>query len=312
MTFKIEILTETGAEARQQMALFLGLPFAPMSTLSPSEPNIGALVNRGNALEPDAQTLRATWAAGAPVVAEEPEMTEEQAAAYTETEEQFRADDAAKPKRQRGQPSPGKARRTKAEIAEDEAAEKAPDWNETVQSMISAGEERVDPDAAQDAADEAAETAASRTSDAPTLDDMRWLMGAVQKKHGMAVAATIPALLGKGVADLTPEELPAALAAVQGLLDGTDQTPVEQKQPETPTATADDVRAAMKRYALKYDGTDTDVAKMKFALEDSPKVFQMLFGEKVLKVSDIPADPAAYAKAVAGLDEMLTVNPFKR
>lgn len=93
--------------------------------------------------------------------------------------------------RERGKPAPGRSRRTQAEIAEDEAADKADEASGTQQS-ISSGEERVGPEddaetAAQDAADEAAEAAASKGDDpAPTVDDLRNIMGAYAEKHGMA------------------------------------------------------------------------------------------------------------------------------
>lgn len=143
-------------------------------------------------------------------------------------------------KRERGKPAAGRARRTKEEIAEDEAADKvdAATPAEEAKPAISTGEERIDPttaeDAAQDAADEAAE----------------------------AEAAKVPDL------------------------------------------THDDVRAALKKY-LDAFGTAA-------AMEDGPKVLKMLFGANAAKVSDVPADQEALAKAIAGIDEMLAKNPFNR
>jgi hypothetical protein len=314
MTFKIEILTETGAEARQQMALFLGLPFAPHSTLSPDAPTIN-LANQVKAFNAVPETT-------APLT-DEPDR--DMVAAQQEHNE------TVQNKRKRGEPSPGKARRTKAEIAEDDAADAADRLAEggagTGHALEAGKGERPTVETAtdtaidieQDQADEAAETAANRSSDAPTLDDLRRLMGEVQRKHGMTVAIGIPKMLGKPIVDLTPEELPAAIARVQGLLDGTDQTPVtaETKAVE-PTATADDVRAAMLRYAAKYEGYappeggPIDGSKIQVTSADSAKVFSMLFGEGVVKVSSIPADAASYAKAVAGIEEMIEKNPFKR
>lgn len=146
---------------------------------------------------------------------------------------------AEAPKRERGKPAAGRARRTKEEIAEDEAADKvdaaAP---AEPKPAISTGEERIDPtpeaDAAQDAADEAAEAEATKA----------------------------------------------------------------------PELTHDDVRAALKRYLDAY-GTPA-------AMEDGPKVLKMLFGDAAAKVSDVPSDQASLAKAIAGIDEMLTKNPFSR
>ncbi len=152
--------------------------------------------------------------------------------------------EAEAPKRERGKPSPGRARRTKEEIAEDAAADKAdallaegreiPDEK----PLISSGEERIDPtteeDATQDAADEAAEAEATK-----------------------------------------PAEL-----------------------------THDDVRAALQKYLTAF-GTPA-------AMEDGPKVLTMMFGAEVTKVSAVPSDQASLAKAVAGIEEMLVKNPFKR
>lgn len=88
--------------------------------------------------------------------------------------------------RKRGEPAPGKARRTKAEIAEDEAAE-------PTTANISTGEERVDPahadgaeTVAQDAADEAAEVEAERDPKAPlTREDVGNAISEYVKKFGM-------------------------------------------------------------------------------------------------------------------------------
>lgn len=154
------------------------------------------------------------------------------------------AEDAAAeaPKRERGKPAPGRARRTKEEIAEDEAADKADAAAAAAPTEpaanISTGEERIDPttpeDAAQDAADEAAEVEATK---------------AKELSH-------------------------------------------------------DDVRAALTKY-LNAFGTPA-------AMEDGPKVLALMFGAEVTKVSQVPADQASLAKAVAGIEEMLTKNPYKR
>lgn len=86
---------------------------------------------------------------------------------------------AEAPKRERGKPAPGKARRTKEEIAEDEAADRADAAAasaEEPKAAISTDEERIDPttaeDAAQDAADEAAEAEATKPAEL-THDSVR-------------------------------------------------------------------------------------------------------------------------------------------
>lgn len=68
--------------------------------------------------------------------------------------------------------------------------------------------------------------------------------------------------------------------------------------------TLDDVRGALKDYVGAYG--------MAAAQEDGPKVFALLFGDTCKKVSDIPEDQAALGKAVSGVREMLTKNPYKR
>lgn len=144
------------------------------------------------------------------------------------------------PKRERGKPALGRARRTKEEIAEDEAADEADAAAPAPEEkpLISSGEERLDPtteeDATQDAADEAAEAEVTK-----------------------------------------PAEL-----------------------------THDDVRAALQKYLTAF-GTPA-------AMEDGPKVLTMMFGAEVTKVSAVPNDQASLAKAVAGIEEMLTKNPFAR
>jgi hypothetical protein len=159
------------------------------------------------------------------------------------------SDDAGdtQPQRERGKPSPGKARRTKEEIAEDEAADKADAERaaagaetgaEVADRQISQSpEDRQDPDNPQDAADEKAETEATKAASGKKL-------------------------------------------------------------------THDDARAALGKYVNRFG--------MEAALEDGPKVLNLLFGEGVSKVSAIPDDQDSLAKAVAGIEEMLTKNPYDR
>lgn len=159
------------------------------------------------------------------------------------------------PKRERGKPSPGRARRTKEEIAEDDAAANAP----TIASMTTlpddstpeqvaeafAGlkaaisttpEDRQDPEnpepaddaetVAQDAADEAAETAETKTG--LTLDDVRNVIGIYVKAYGMdAAQADCPKLIAKvlgkdhdaaapcKVSDLPDDKIEAAIAEIK-------------------------------------------------------------------------------------------------
>lgn len=230
---------------------------------------------------------------------------------------------ATTPARVPGQPSPGKTRRTKAEIAEDEAAEKlaASQRVEAIKEDVLAGaaEQQAAYDspevAAQDAADEAAETAANKTG--LTHDDLRQAVGCYQKKFGMAAAvAGVPALLGCAMLDVPEADLAAAIAKIDNAVKGDAPGPVEDAAPaaaEKPVekpATKDDVQAAMLRYALKFDGQNTDFNAMPKTMEDAPRIFTLLFGEGVVKLSQVPAD--GYAKTVAAFDEAIEKNPFKR
>lgn len=103
---------------------------------------------------------------------------------------------ASAPARKRGEPSPGNKRRTKAEMAEDEAAEAA---ENAAKQNISTGEARIDPenpeaddsasDSEQDAADEAAEVEAHRDPEKPlTIDDVKAAVMAYAEKYGMPAA----------------------------------------------------------------------------------------------------------------------------
>jgi hypothetical protein len=164
--------------------------------------------------------------------------------------------------RERGKPAPGHARRTKAEIAEDEAADKADAavraaGEETGaivadkhvdRGNISTGEERIDPEnsdddsadddeetAAQDAADEAAETAAA-TGGKATLDDVRNALGKYVARFGMAAAQedgpkVITMVCGDGHVKMSdiPDD-PAIVAKVRdGVLEMLEKNPFQRK-----------------------------------------------------------------------------------
>ena len=150
-----------------------------------------------------------------------------------------------KPTRQRGQPSPGKQRRTKAEIAEDEAAENAEASSDPVtleqvkkdhaeQAAISTTpEDRQDPEnpdpvddeatAEADAADEAAESAQQKSGDAPTHDDIRGILGKYRDVYGMDAAmedgpVVLQEVCGEGVvkiSDVPDDKIAAVLDAIK-------------------------------------------------------------------------------------------------
>lgn len=224
--------------------------------------------------------------------------------------------------RERGQPSPGKARRTKAEIAEDETADKADAdrggytqhmTEEFSEQQIGTGEERISPedeaDAAVDAADEAAETEA--TGGLVPRERLRKALGALGIKAG--VEAVKPGgLLGMAVQDVPEDQIEAAIAKLEAAKQvnfvntgKSEPTVFEVEKP----ATKDELMAAMLDYAEIFDGT-RDPKKAVLASEDCGKVFKLIFGDEVASMSKVPADQ--YDKAIAGIREAITKNPYDR
>jgi hypothetical protein len=144
-------------------------------------------------------------------------------------ETNFAPTGAAKPARERGKPSPGHARRTKAEIAEDDAAaatgENGLDAAKALIAEAVAPVETVVEDSpevqAADAADEAAETAAAKAPDAaPTVEAIRDVLGLYQKIYGLpATMEDGPKILsevcGEGVVKVSavPDDKIAAVIA---------------------------------------------------------------------------------------------------
>lgn len=230
------------------------------------------------------------------------------------------ADEAPAAKRERGKPSPGASRRTKKEIAEDEAADAADAAKQTaaeeanltddVKPAISTGGERISPEDEQDAADEAAETEKTGLA---SIDVLRRLVGDYQKKHGMPAAVKLcqdGGLIGKPIHELDDAGIEAAIEA---MTEGTgaythkmtEQFTEEQFAPKTKA----DLVEAMMRYADKFDGT-RDQAKMTHTLADMPKVFVATFGDSVQKLSQVPEDK--YAEAVAAVEAAIQADPYGR
>jgi hypothetical protein len=249
--------------------------------------------------------------------------------AIAETSAAETANPLAGPARIPGQPSEGRKRRTRAEMAEDDAyfaahPEAAASSGAVITtSAISTGGERVDPAAAaQDEADEAAESAAAKTGDL-TTEDLRDIIGQYSQKHGIAAAqADVPKLLGgKGIHEIekTQESLGAAIKAVRDAMDGKqafdppgenlfgDDKPAVVEEVH---ATKDDVMDAIKSYAKKFDGQNSDLAKAVMVNADIPLILDRALGVKQL--SKIPADPVSYGKALKAINDAVTGNPFNR
>lgn len=237
-------------------------------------------------------------------------------------------DGTVAPARQRGKPAPGRARRTKEEIAEDEAADRADAAlnagakdagifgdAETVKPSISTGDERIGPEddeatQAQDKADELAEVKAG----APTHDDLRGALGRYQKAFGMPAA--VAAVQEGGLLGCTIDKVPAdQIAAVLNKIDlainsgaapKTATSPQAQEAPAEPgpaPATREDVKTLMLAYQTKYGEAAVR--------EDGPRIFKSALGEvpagtKNAKgdvitnwvLSAIPDTPEAFAVCV--------------
>lgn len=201
--------------------------------------------------------------------------------------------------------------------------EAQPDAVADAKPAISTGEERVGPEddaatQAQDKADEQAE-AAARSDGSLTHDDLRRAVGAYQKAHGMAAAVRAVApdgFIGCTIDKVPTEKLAEMIAKVEA---ATAEAPAkvepaktEEKavEPEAKPATRDDLLGAMKAYARKYDGTDSDPAKMTATMSDMPKIFQHVFGPGIEKQSQVP-DPRL-GEAVAAVRAAIDENPFGR
>ena len=171
MSVEIKIYGETAHEALKELHEFSG--GMPSASRVEAKTSGAPFVNAGVASEPSAP------------------VTEDAAASGSATS-------ASRSERKRGEPSPGKKRRTAAEVAEDEAAEAA---ENAAKQNISTGEARIDPenpeaddsdsasDSEQDAADEAAEVEAHRDPEKPlTIDDVKAVVMAYAEKYGMPAA----------------------------------------------------------------------------------------------------------------------------
>lgn len=205
MTVRIEIFGENAVEALNELHRFAGgfqVQGAPTPKL---ETSLGTPAAPQYKMRTD--TISAAPYTAKAEATDEPVMSFVTNGPVTETATETAAAEA--PKRERGKPSPGRARRTKEEIAEDEAADKADAANaepaEPQPNITAEPENRVDPaseaEAEQDAEDEAADEANAPAPEA-TRDDVRAAMLAYQGAYGT------PALMADMTAILN-EEYPA-------------------------------------------------------------------------------------------------------
>ena len=215
-----------------------------------------------------------------------------------------------------GQPSPGRKRRTKEEMAEDEAyfaargIATAPATPESL-AAISTGEERISP---EDEADERAEADTTTL----TIDDIREAVGRYTARFGIATAQrNVPLILGCAIVEVpdTQEAISEAIAKIDRVTQAIGEpegSVIETKPVEKPVLAAkDDVHEALLSYAMKYDGT-RDVSQMKHTLEDGPRILSGLFGPEIRRVAEIPATPEQYGAALTAINKAILDNPFNR
>lgn len=207
------------------------------------------------------------------------------------------------PVRERGKPAPGRARRTKAEIEEDEKPEVA---------NISTGEERISP---EDAADEAAEAKPADVAE-PTIEDVRRLVATVAGKVGAADAIEVVSELlgGKAPAKLEGAEIGQAIARLTEFLTSGDRAETKSEEPAKTRDMADykaAVREAMLDYAEKFDKT-RDPAKAPNMLADIADIFKKVWPGQEYRVGTMPYEPAKLDLLLAGVAEATATNPYKR
>ena len=225
-----------------------------------------------------------------------------------------------------GQPAPGRKRRSRAEVEADDAYFAA--HGKAIPEPVS--EDEAEPDsifggalvqakaAAQDAADEARETAAGKTG--LTLDDLRKAVGAYQSLHGTAAAIkNVPRILGKPMYEVTDDELVEAIAKIEAATAKaptkvvTDApAPAKTEKAKPIDATKEGVIAALRRYALRFDGQDRDLsaAAAPCTQEDGKKIVKAAIG--VENLAQMPNDPATFAKLIEAIDLALANNRFGR
>jgi hypothetical protein len=223
--------------------------------------------------------------------------------------------------RVRGQPAPGRKRRTAAEVAQDlEYAQT--DRPAQVPSSISTGENRVNPeDEAQDAADEAAESA-QRAPGPPTMDDLRAAVKRYSDKFGPEAAiANVRGILGSPMLEVAPAGIPSAIAKIDLATSGSTVLGVggdpNPSAPETSlfddgaprVAKREDIIAAMTAYCVRFDGTN-DPNKAPNGQADLPRILEKACGHP--RISLLPQTPESFGAAVTAIEQATKNNPFGR
>lgn len=230
--------------------------------------------------------------------------------------------------RVRGQPAPGRKRRTKEEVADDLAYLQTPEGAKAAAdapASISTGGPRTNPeDEAQDAADEAAESA-QRADGPPTMDDLRAAVKRYSDKFGPEVAiVNVRRILGRSMLETLPDEIGNAIAKMDLATSGSTVMGVPTQPsatslfddapaaaiPATPRlAKREDILVAMSAYCVKFDGTsDPNLAPN--AQADLPRIMETACGAR--RISLLPQTPEGFGAAVVAIEEATKNNPFCR
>lgn len=197
------------------------------------------------------------------------------ASGMTATEARTQAETSGAAPRERGKPAAGRARRTKEEIAEDEAADRTDAGNASSGANAGSGA--------------SAETSPPAGSPSPSSS------GATTASPGEEKAQ-----ISTGDERIGPED--SAEDQAQDAADEKAET--ESKRDPVNPLTHNDVKNALGLYVKTYGMAATQ--------EDGPKVIALMFGEGKSKVSDVPDDQDSLRKAIAGINEMLEKNPYGR
>lgn len=225
------------------------------------------------------------------------------------------AAEAPNPAREPGKPAPGRQRRTKAEIAEDEARSTQAGAGAFDTPAISTGEERINPEDAKDEAAEAQQRDADG-EDYPT-DKLRRAMNRFAELVGPADAIDKirPLLGGKAPIELSDDEALAAVGRIEQAIADLNKPAGSIVDNAPMSKSLDDWRAEIKAgllaYAEKFDKT-SDMAQAKFAQEDGKAIFEMVWPGQPVKLSTLPDEPEKLAKVVSAISRAISSNYFKR
>jgi hypothetical protein len=228
--------------------------------------------------------------------------------------------------RKLGEPGPGRKRRSKKEMEEDNArlARSIP-----VLKMAEPTLEDVRSSLAERAA-RGGEAIIAKSESAPivvdtsgpTLENLRSAVARYTAKVGAATTiANIRTIIGGPIIDVPPEGIADAIARVEAAINGAplpktpdpDPEPEEEKEKEIAvvTATKEAVIGSLMAYGKRFDGT-SDTNAMLITKIDMPKLFTQAFGAGVTGLGSMPQSSEDFGKISMLIDDAVKRNPFNR